>query len=322
MSSGFTMALAMPTTLKCTKAGGNKRLKYAVSAIQGYCEDMEDDLLKIWIERHHSLAFMMDMECLPSNRLMNIKFKTWPAVARYCANHLHIELLKQPAFHRNLAHPIERTFFRMDVMMRDRNAEKELSKYGGNKHWRKFRKNLCMSSIFPCFIQRPPYEGPLVDGCTACVALIRGNQIIIGNAGDSRCVLSRNGQAVALSTDHKQCLPAERQRIEKARNATVRVRGDAPQIDDGISTSRSIGDLKCKQNISLFPQDQILIAFPEVQSEEIIAESEFLVIACKYAMNSGKDCMTNQQVVDYVRIYLKAVSILPSACLLALIIMH
>ncbi|RCV12310.1 hypothetical protein SETIT_2G258800v2 [Setaria italica] len=159
MSSGFTMALAMPTTLKCTKAGGNKRLKYAVSAIQGYCEDMEDD--------------------------------------------------------------------------------------------------------------RPPYEGPLVDGCTACVALIRGNQIIIGNAGDSRCVLSRNGQAVALSTDHKQCLPAERQRIEKARNATVRVRGDAPQIDDGISTSRSIGDLKCKQNISLFPQDQILIAFPEVQSVSV-----------------------------------------------------
>ncbi|KAK8460067.1 hypothetical protein SEVIR_2G269266v4 [Setaria viridis] len=141
MSSGFTMALAMPTTLKCTKAGGNKRLKYAVSAIQGYCEDMEDD---------HAVVEDMDRE---TSFFGVYDGHGGPAVARYCANHLHIELLKQPAFHRYLAHAIERTFFRMDVMMRDRNAEKELSKYGGNKHWRKFRKNLCMSSIFPCFIQ-------------------------------------------------------------------------------------------------------------------------------------------------------------------------
>ena len=42
--SGFTMALAMPATLKCTKTGENKRLKYAVSAIQGYCENMEDSV--------------------------------------------------------------------------------------------------------------------------------------------------------------------------------------------------------------------------------------------------------------------------------------
>lgn len=44
------------------------------------------------------------------------------------------------------------------------------------------------------FFQKPPYDGPVEDGCTACVVLIRDNQIIVGNAGDSRCVLSRNDQ--------------------------------------------------------------------------------------------------------------------------------
>jgi len=34
----------MPATLECTKTGENKRLKYAVSAIQGYCENMEDSV--------------------------------------------------------------------------------------------------------------------------------------------------------------------------------------------------------------------------------------------------------------------------------------
>jgi serine/threonine protein phosphatase PrpC len=48
-------------------------------------------------------------------------------------------------------------------------------------------------SIFDVF-QKPPYDGPTSDGCTACVVLIRGNQIIVANAGDSRCVLSRNSQ--------------------------------------------------------------------------------------------------------------------------------
>jgi protein phosphatase 1G len=48
--------------------------------------------------------------------------------------------------------------------------------------------------VFNVFFQKPPYEGPLNDGCTAIVVLIRDNDIIVGNAGDSRCVLSRNNQ--------------------------------------------------------------------------------------------------------------------------------
>jgi serine/threonine protein phosphatase PrpC len=40
-------------------------------------------------------------------------------------------------------------------------------------------------------------------GCTANVVLITPNKIITANAGDSRAVLCRKGNAVALSFDHK-----------------------------------------------------------------------------------------------------------------------
>lgn len=45
-----------------------------------------------------------------------------------------------------------------------------------------------------------PNQGPHSDfpgptsGSTACVALIRENQLVVANAGDSRCVISRKGQ--------------------------------------------------------------------------------------------------------------------------------
>lgn len=40
--------------------------------------------------------------------------------------------------------------------------------------------------------------------------------MFVANAGDSRCVLSRNGKAIPLSEDHKPENEEERRRIEKA----------------------------------------------------------------------------------------------------------
>ena len=37
------------------------------------------------------------------------------------------------------------------------------------------------------------FAGP-TSGSTACVAIIRNNQLIVANAGDSRCVISRKGE--------------------------------------------------------------------------------------------------------------------------------
>ena len=54
-------------------------------------------------------------------------------------------------------------------------------------------------------------------GCTANVILMDNyKQLIVANAGDSRCVLSRGGNAVPLSFDHKPDNDEEKRRIEKA----------------------------------------------------------------------------------------------------------
>ena len=40
-------------------------------------------------------------------------------------------------------------------------------------------------------------------GTTACVVLITKDQIYCANSGDSRAVLCKNKEAIALSEDHK-----------------------------------------------------------------------------------------------------------------------
>lgn len=54
-------------------------------------------------------------------------------------------------------------------------------------------------------------------GCTANVILVEDRKrLIVANAGDSRCVLARQGKAIPLSFDHKPDNKEEKDRIEKA----------------------------------------------------------------------------------------------------------
>ncbi len=58
-----------------------------------------------------------------------------------------------------------------------------------------------------------PDESLVQAGCTAVVAVKRGNDLYVANAGDSRGVLCRGGKAVPLSEDHKPAQEGERSRI-------------------------------------------------------------------------------------------------------------
>eukprot|EP00878_Enallax_costatus_P010263 GHUV01010713.1.p1 GENE.GHUV01010713.1~~GHUV01010713.1.p1 ORF type:complete len:257 (+),score=65.25 GHUV01010713.1:284-1054(+) len=61
-----------------------------------------------------------------------------------------------------------------------------------------------------------PADMRIQAGCTAVVAVKYGNELFVANAGDSRGVLCRSGQAVALSEDHKPAAESERTRILNA----------------------------------------------------------------------------------------------------------
>ncbi|MED6225131.1 hypothetical protein PIB30_090727 [Stylosanthes scabra] len=154
-------------------------------------------------------------------------------------------------------------------------------------------------------------EGPHSDftgpnsGSTACVAVIRGNKLVVANAGDSRCVLSRKGQAHNLSKDHKPELEAERDRIINA-GGFIQV----GRVNGSLNLARAIGDIEFKQNKGLPAEKQIVSAEPDITSVELCDDDEFLVIAC----DGIWDCMSSQQLVDFIHAKLKEENKLSVVC--------
>lgn len=76
------------------------------------------------------------------------------------------------------------------------------------------------------------------SGCTAVVALLNGNELYVANAGDSRCVVCRDGKAMDMSFDHK---PEDTEELERIRKAGGRVTMDG-RVNGGLNLSRAIGD--------------------------------------------------------------------------------
>jgi serine/threonine protein phosphatase PrpC len=111
-------------------------------------------------------------------------------------------------------------------------------------------------------------------GCTANVVLIKGKEIYCSNAGDSRCVLSREGKAVDLSKDHKPEDEIEKNRITNAGSEITDGR-----VDGNLNLSRSLGDLKHKQKPDLTPEEQPITSNPDITVTQITAGDEFIVMA-------------------------------------------
>jgi len=136
-------------------------------------------------------------------------------------------------------------------------------------------------------------------GCTAVVCLVRRDVLVVGNAGDSRAVLSRRRRAMPLSTDHKPNLPEERERIQRAGGRVERqTLGDHVQyrVNGNLNLSRSIGDMEYKRVAHLPPNEQMICSTPDVVAVVRDPGDEFLLLAC----DGVWDVMSNQQAVDFV----------------------
>uniref|UniRef100_A0A8B9H7Q2 Protein phosphatase 1G n=1 Tax=Astyanax mexicanus TaxID=7994 RepID=A0A8B9H7Q2_ASTMX len=135
------------------------------------------------------------------------------------------------------------------------------------------------------------------SGTTAVVALIRGKQLIVANAGDSRCVVSERGKAVDMSYDHK---PEDELELTRIKNAGGKVTMDG-RVNGGLNLSRAIGDHFYKRNKALPPEEQMISALPDVKVLTLNEEHEFMVVACDGIWN----VMSSQEVVDFVNERLK-----------------
>ncbi|KAK2896407.1 hypothetical protein QQF64_006133 [Cirrhinus molitorella] len=135
------------------------------------------------------------------------------------------------------------------------------------------------------------------SGTTAVVALIRGKQLIVANAGDSRCVVSEKGKAVDMSYDHK---PEDELELARIKNAGGKVTMDG-RVNGGLNLSRAIGDHFYKRNKVLPPEEQMISALPDVKVLTLNEDHDFMVIACDGIWN----VMSSQEVVDFVSERLK-----------------
>eukprot|EP00250_Pteridium_aquilinum_P024727 c29518_g1_i1 orf=388-2157(+) len=105
-------------------------------------------------------------------------------------------------------------------------------------------------------------------GTTAVVAVIGPCQIIVANCGDSRAVLSRGGNVVPLSTDHKPDREDEMSRIFAAGGRIIY--WDGYRVGGLLAMSRAIGDRFLKKYV---------VAVPEVTCIERTKEDECLILA-------------------------------------------
>ncbi|ORX90082.1 PP2C-domain-containing protein [Basidiobolus meristosporus CBS 931.73] len=144
------------------------------------------------------------------------------------------------------------------------------------------------------------------SGCTAVSATISpDNKIYVGNAGDSRAVMSINGEAKALSFDHKPTNQGESARIINAGGFV-----EFGRVNGNLALSRAIGDFEFKQNSKLSAEEQAVTADPDITEHSITSEDEFIVIAC----DGIWDCMTSQEVIDYIRLEIAGKNSLEQIC--------
>ncbi|KAH0484384.1 MAG: hypothetical protein KVP17_004759 [Porospora cf. gigantea B] len=132
-------------------------------------------------------------------------------------------------------------------------------------------------------------------GCTAVVvAHVRGTSpcLVVANAGDSRAVASRKGEAVALTMDHKPMQSRELARI-KAAGGTV----NCGRVDGNLNLSRSLGDLFYKKDAAIPAREQRISAYPDVTVTPLQKDDDFVILAC----DGIWDCQSNQDAVNFVR---------------------
>lgn len=123
-------------------------------------------------------------------------------------------------------------------------------------------------------------------GSTATVAVIKNGQLYVANTGDSRTVLCRGENALALSDDHKPDRPDERKRIEDLGGRVVF--WGTWRVESQLALSRALGD-KC-----LAPY---VIPNPEITQTTLTPADEFLILGC----DGVWDVFENQEAVDLVR---------------------
>ncbi|PWA84789.1 protein phosphatase 2C 6 [Artemisia annua] len=195
-------------------------------------------------------------------------------VANYCSTRLHTALQEE-----------------LEPLMASWGSDENGTNNNDNSCQEMWRK-----AFFDCFLKVDDEIGgkqandepvaPETVGSTAVVAVICSSHIIVSNCGDSRAVLCRGKEAMALSVDHKPNREDEYARIEAAGGKVIQWNGH--RVFGVLAMSRSIGDRYLKPWI---------IPDPEVTFIPRAKEDECLILAS----DGLWDVMSNEEVCEIAR---------------------
>jgi len=134
-------------------------------------------------------------------------------------------------------------------------------------------------------VQRSIEEAEIgfIEGATAVISLIIGDEVYVANVGDSRAVISKGGSASRVSYDHKPDDPIEENRIRKLGGFI----NEDNRVNGVLALSRAFGDTALKG---------FVIAEPFLSSFRIGSDTEFLILAC----DGVWDVLSDQDAVDLV----------------------
>lgn len=137
-------------------------------------------------------------------------------------------------------------------------------------------------------------------GCTAVTLLMTDTEYLVANAGDSRAVLCRGGETIALSEDHKPNDEKENARILKAGGTVEESQGGSRthyRVNGNLNLSRAIGDLEYKKNADLLPEEQMITSTPDIVRIRRAPNDEFIVLGC----DGVWDVLSNEECVQFIR---------------------
>jgi protein phosphatase 2C family protein 2/3 len=233
--------LSEPVVEKISKSGGDDRLIFGLSSMQGWRISMED--------AHAAILDLQNPEkpTKPTAVEERLSFfgvydgHAGDRVALFSGENVHKILAKQAAFEAgNFEQALKDGFLATDrAILQDVRYEDEDS------------------------------------GCTASAALLTNDKIYVANAGDSRTVLGVKGRAKPLSFDHKPQNEGEKARIVAAGGFVK-----SGRVNGNLGLSRAIGDFEFKKSAKLPPEQQIITAYPDVVVHDISDDDEFIVVAC------------------------------------------
>eukprot|EP00967_Tisochrysis_lutea_P066368 scaffold86437_cov30-Tisochrysis_lutea.AAC.1 len=298
--------LSTPNTDKVSEAGTLAGVPYGVSAMQGWRTSMEQTYSTGSISAPGQAA--VPVFCVFAGF-------GGPLVALFCKSHLLKELSRLEAWSTgNVEEALRAVFLRMDEMLRSQEHVAELSRFTqescrppspdeappGDDLSSELESTKTLQSRSK--VAEDGDEGlhvdPFVDlpgdhqnhpsnegaspaacaGCSALVATFYEGKLYLANVGSSRAILCRKGSVVAVGTCHCPSEEPEGARIIRAGGFVADTLG-VHRVNGSLKVSRCIGYLDLKANTSLPPNEQILIACPEVQVLDISQDDDFVLIA-------------------------------------------